>query len=117
MNMEQTGIFQTLSEQLRLRALILIALEGELCVCEIMHALDMPQPKVSRHMSLLREAGILVARRHAQWVFYGLNPSLPPWQQQIIEAAVTGIREDAIVRQDRQRLSEMKNRPQRCQTA
>ncbi|MCW3131387.1 MAG: metalloregulator ArsR/SmtB family transcription factor, partial [Candidatus Methanospirare jalkutatii] len=112
---KQTEIFQTLSEQLRLRALVLIVLEGELCVCELVHALDVTQPKISRHMSVMRDAGIVVARRHAQWVFYGINSSLSSWQRQIIDAAVAGAKGDIIVKNDRCRLKEMKNRPERCQ--
>jgi len=116
MAMEQTVIFQALGERLRLRALALIVLEGELCICELMEALEAPQPKISRHMSVMREAGLLVARRHAQWVFYGLNPSLPAWQRRIVEAAAEGAGEDELVRQGRERLGRMQNRPRSCTT-
>ncbi len=116
-DMNQTEFFQALSEQLRLRALILIVLEGELCVCELVQALDVTQPKISRHMSIMRDAEIVVARRQAQWVFYGLNPSLSSWQQEIVNAAVIGAKGEAIVKKDRWRLKEMKNRPVRCQVA
>jgi len=115
--MKQTEIFQILSEQLRLRALVLIASEGELCVCELVHALDTSQPKISRHMATMREAGIVVARRHAQWVFYGLNPSLSPWQHKIVEATIEGTKTDPVVKKDTRRLAQMKNRPERCNVA
>jgi len=111
MNMKETVIFQALGEQLRLRALALIVMEGELCICELMEALDAPQPKISRHMSVMREAGLLVARRHAQWVYYGLNPSLPAWQQRIVEAAAEGAGDDELVRRGRERLKRMQKRP------
>lgn len=113
-NMKQTEIFHMLSEPLRLRALTLIAAEGELCVCELMHALNTPQPKVSRHMASMRDAGIMDSRRQAQWVFYTLNSSLSSWQKQIIDAAIAGVKTDDIARKDKRRLSEMKNRPERC---
>lgn len=115
--MKQTTIFQTLGDETRLRALLLIAAEGELCICELVQALDQPQPKMSRHMATLRDAGLVVARRHAQWVFYGLNPELADWQRQIVEAAVAGARDNTTTKRDHQRLAAMKGRPVRCAVA
>jgi ArsR family transcriptional regulator len=115
--MKQTAIFQTLGDEIRLRALLLIAASGELCICELVQALDEPQPKVSRHMANLRDSGLLTARRHAQWVFYGLNTDADDWQQRLIEAVVEGGRDDPLAIEDRQRLAAMKTRPQRCAVA
>lgn len=112
--MKQTEIFQILSEPLRLRSLTLIATEGELCVCELVHALNTPQPKISRHMATMRDAGIMISRRQAQWVFYTLNPALSSWQRKIVDAAIEGAKTDDTVRKDKRRLAEMKNRPERC---
>lgn len=113
-NMRQTAIFQTLGDEIRLRALLLIAASGELCICELVRALDEPQPKISRHMANLRDSGILTARRHAQWVFYGLNTDLDDWQKRLIEAVIEGARNDPVAFGDRQRLAAMQGRPQRC---
>jgi len=51
--------FQLLSDETRLRCLLLLQKEGELCVCELVYALDIIQPKISRHLAALRDAGIV----------------------------------------------------------
>ncbi|MGB0468236.1 MAG: metalloregulator ArsR/SmtB family transcription factor [Pontibacterium sp.] len=68
-----------MADNLRLRALLLIHQEDELCVCELTAALGESQPKVSRHLAHLRSHGLLLDRRQGQWVFYRLNPALPNW--------------------------------------
>ena len=115
--MKQTTIFQGMSDATRLRILALIAREGELCVCELVHALQLSQPKISRHLAALREADILMSRRDAQWVFYHLDPGLAEWQLQILSAAVVGLEGEPVVRRDRDRLRKMPNRPDRDQAA
>src|SRR5690606_41214225 len=71
--------FKCLADETRLKSLILIQSEGELCVCELMEALDEIQPKISRHLALLREHKIVLDRRQGQWIYYRLNPELPNW--------------------------------------
>ena len=115
--MKQTILFQILSDETRLRALALMSREGELCVCELVQTLDVSQPKISRHLAAMRDAGIVVQRRHAQWMFYHIDPSLPDWQRSAIEAAVSGVEEEAVIKQDRHRLDAMKNRPDRISAA
>ncbi len=115
--MKQIEIFQMLGDQTRLRALALMQDQGELCVCELVAALDLSQPKISRHLAALRDAGLLTSRRDAQWVFYHITPTLPDWQQQVVSAALTGIKDEAILKQDATRLRNMKNRPERCTAA
>ena len=53
-------VFKCLADDTRARMTLLIAREGELCVCELTHALELSQPKISRHLAQLREAGILM---------------------------------------------------------
>lgn len=103
-----------LGDQTRLRALSLIQDHRELCVCELVAALDLSQPKISRHLAALRDAGLLTSRRDAQWVFYHINPTLSDWQHQVITGALTGIKNEAILKRDTARLDDMKNRPERC---
>lgn len=112
--MKQTAIFQSLSDETRLRALALISAEGELCVCELVYALDLSQPKISRHLSNMRDAGLLDARRDAQWMFYFIKPDLPEWVRGVIAAAVAGMADTPETTNDKTRLADMKNRPQRC---
>jgi len=112
--MKQIETFQMLADETRLRALALMQAHGELCVCELVAALDLPQPKISRHMTALRNTELLTARRDAQWVFYRLNPDLPDWQKQVINAAMIGIQTEPVLKQDATRLKNMDNRPARC---
>ena len=76
--------FKSLTDEVRLRCLMLIQYEGELCVCEMMAALDDIQPKVSRHLALLRKSGLLVDRRQGQWMYYRINPDLPTWAKSVL---------------------------------
>ncbi len=76
--------YKCLADATRLRCLMLIEHEQELCVCELTGALDEIQPKISRHLAQLRNCGLLVDRRQGQWVFYRINPELEPWAAAVI---------------------------------
>lgn len=65
-------IFKALSDETRLRIIKLLE-HGELCVCDITAALDMVQPKVSFHLSTLKEAGFIKDRKQGKWIHYSLN--------------------------------------------
>jgi ArsR family transcriptional regulator len=80
-------IFKCLADETRVRATLLIADQGELCVCELMCALDDSQPKISRHLAQLRTNGLLLDRRQGQWVYYRLDPELPDWVRDILQVA------------------------------
>lgn len=67
-------IFKALSEETRLRIVKLLE-HGELCVCDIVAALDMVQPKVSFHLNVLKEAGFLKDRKQGRWTHYRLDES------------------------------------------
>ncbi len=112
-HMNQIETFRLLGDETRVRALALMAREGELCVCELVAALALSQPKISRHLAALREGDLIEARRDAQWIFYRVSPSLPDWQKQALNAALTGIAAEPILKQDKTRLDTMKDRPQR----
>ncbi len=105
------AVFKCLSDDTRLRTLFLILAEGELCVCEIAWALDLSQPKVSRHLAQLRNCGLLLDSRHGQWVYYRLHPELEDWIREVLEVARKAHPqlEDA----DQARLLQMGDRPER----
>lgn len=70
--MEQTiNVCKALTEPIRLRILALLG-EGELCVCELVEVLQMPQSTVSRHLAILKKAGWLAERRQGIWMYYRL---------------------------------------------
>ena len=77
--------YKALSDETRLKSLLLIAHQQELCVCELIAALDLSQPKISRHLAQLKQAGIVSDRRQGQWVFYQLSDKLENWAKISIE--------------------------------
>jgi ArsR family transcriptional regulator len=107
-----TLFYKSLADDIRLKCLLLIAHEQELCVCELMHALnERSQPKVSRHLAQLKKAGILVDSKQKQWVFYALNPSLPDWALQVIK--LTGEKNATFFTENLAKLASMGERPER----
>lgn len=111
MNISTDLLFKALADQTRLRCLMLMADQGELCVCELTHALAVIQPMISRHLAQLREAGIVADRRQGQWVYYRLHPELPPWVKKVITATAKGVAEAKPFAKDRAALHGMPNRP------
>ena len=104
-------LLKCLADETRLRCLSLVFAEGELCVCELTYALDEPQPKISRHLAQLRGCGVLLDRRHEQWVYYKINPSLPGWANSIIHETVSAMKHFKKYDKDAKRLSKMASRP------
>lgn len=111
MELEPGRFLQLLSDDTRLRCLALMHASGELCVCELVQALDESQPKISRHLATLRDAGIVSDRRQGQWVYYDLHAGLPDWARRILDAALTGTAAREPFCRDRSALATMPNRP------
>ena len=95
-------IFKALSDETRLRIIKLLE-EGELCVCDITAALDMVQPKVSFHLSALKEAGLIKDRKEGKWIHYSLNEK-DLFRRMLILSVGERMR-DASVAGDRKRLN------------
>jgi ArsR family transcriptional regulator len=112
MQTETETFFKMLSDSTRLRCLMLMQAEGELCVCEFTHALDLSQPKISRHLAHLRAAGVLVARRDGTWMYYRINPDLQRWALQILKTTLDSVRNTGPFESDRKKLESMSNRPE-----
>ena len=111
MPMTPTDLFKALADETRTRISLLIAREGELCVCELTCALGESQPKISRHLALLRSSGLLADRRQGQWIYYRLHPQLPQWALQVLAAAQQG--NGLGLQDDAGRLAAMGERPLR----
>ena len=90
-----------------------MAEEGEVCVCELVAALGEVQPKISRHLAVLRDAGIVTVRKDARWIHYTIAPDLEDWARDAVRAAVAGIVARPVHRSDRARLETMEGRPPR----
>ena len=108
---DAAGFFSLLSDELRRRVLALLMSEQELCVCELFFALDAIQPKVSRHLALMREAGLLSQRKVGRWIIYRIGHQVPLWAHRILASMVDGAEGSRIFTEDRKRLSAMPNRP------
>ena len=111
--MKPEVLFSILSDPTRLRALMLIQAEREVCVCELTFALEETQPKISRHLALMRDAGIVQSRREGTWMHYRIDPALPEWGREIIAEVLDRLQDLDPYRKDRQQLARMNNRPER----
>jgi len=83
-NMNQTDFFKCLSDATRLDILKLVMAKQNVCVCELTEQLQLSQPKISRHLALLRNLSILLDQRQGQWVYYRMNPNLPEWANDVL---------------------------------
>ena len=77
--------FKCLADETRLKSLLLIVEHQELCVCDLQKALQLSQPKVSRHLAELRKCDLLMDERRGRWVYYRLHPDLPLWALTILQ--------------------------------
>ena len=87
--MDQVNFFKCLSDETRLNIVTLIVENKELCVCDLIEKLQLSQPKISRHLALLRAAGLLQDRRQSQWVYYSISPKLANWCYEILDILKT----------------------------
>lgn len=96
------GFFAALADRTRLRLLNLIA-ESEVCVCFFVEVLNEPQPKISRHLAVLRSAGLVAARRDGKWMHYRLTPPEP--LEHLVRDTLETMREDPEMVRDRATLA------------
>lgn len=102
-------VFRALGDDLRLAILMLIRDQRKLCVYELTTALDSSQPKVSRHLAALKEAGLVETERQGQWVYYYLHPQLPQWLIRVLDE--TSDSNTKLIEQEILRLQAMPDRP------
>lgn len=81
-------LLAALAEPTRLAALRLLADGREHCVCELMEKIGATQSRMSRHMQVLKQAGLARDRRDAQWVRYRLNPAMGDEVRAVLEAVL-----------------------------
>jgi ArsR family transcriptional regulator len=80
------AFFAALADPTRRRILALLQEGDERCVCVLYETLDLPQPKVSRHLGVLRAAGVVATRREGLWIHYRIHPDLPDWARSVLAA-------------------------------
>jgi ArsR family transcriptional regulator len=111
MNITPNNLFSSLANDTRLRSLMLLLRQDELCVCELTHALRVAQPHISRHLALLRESGLVSDRREGLWVHYRIHPELPVWVLEVLKATMAGNHGQEPFVSDVAALKSMPNRP------
>ena len=105
-------IFDAFADPTRRRILALLANQGELCVCELTAALDMVQPKISRHLATLKDAELVIPRRAGTWMHYRLGNNVPDWVTGLLLSLGQGAVDELA--EDLKRLKCMSSRPDRC---
>jgi ArsR family transcriptional regulator len=90
-----SDLYAALADETRLQMLALLLENDELCVCDLVFALQITQSKASRHLRILRNAGLLEDRREALWVHYRLAPGMDASRRAIL----SGFKE-AVASQD-----------------
>jgi ArsR family transcriptional regulator len=76
-------MFRAFSDPTRLRILNMLR-TGETCVCDLVNVLDVPQPKVSRHLAYLRRARLVTARKDGLWMHYRLARASSPFHKSLL---------------------------------
>ena len=100
---EMDFLFRALADRTRLRLLNLMG-EDEVCVCFLVEALKLTQPKISRHLAYLRRAGLVGARREGKWMHYRISAPPDARAAAIFTAVRSGLAEDKEMQTDRGRL-------------
>ncbi|AMB84619.1 ArsR family transcriptional regulator [Pseudomonas agarici] len=114
MHLSPATFFRCLGDETRTRIMLMLCAQGELCVCELIWALDDSQPKVSRHLAQLRACGLLEDRRQGQWIYYRLHPQLPEWGYEVLQVTLKA--NQAWINSGTERLVSMADRPIRQST-
>ncbi|MBK1650267.1 metalloregulator ArsR/SmtB family transcription factor [Rhabdochromatium marinum] len=105
------AFFAALANDTRLRLLMLLTREGELCVCELTQALGVSQPHISRHLAQLRELALVADRRAGTWIYYRIHPDLPNWARKVLHETLKALAPTPPFRQDANVLAAMTQRP------
>jgi len=108
-------LFAALADPTRLRLLNLMH-GREVCVCYFVEILNQGQPKISRHLAYLRNAGIVSARRDGKWMHYSIELPTDPRARAVLDATLRAFHTDAAMQADLARLSKACCNPQRFVT-
>jgi ArsR family transcriptional regulator len=100
----EAAVLRALGDPTRLRLAVLLAIQGETCVCELAAAVDEPPYKVSRHLGVLRSAGLVEARREGAWMHYQLVKGSGPLEKSLQACFRDQLKNHKTVREDLRRL-------------
>lgn len=111
-SLDLAALFAALADPTRLRLLNLMN-GREVCVCYFVEILKQSQPKISRHLAYLRNAGIVSARREGKWMHYSIERFENAGAEAILNATLTSLKADRAMQVDLARLSKACCEPQR----
>jgi ArsR family transcriptional regulator len=103
--------FKVLADETRLRCLAIIFTHSEICVCELIHALALPQSKISRHLAIIKLHKVIHQRRNGQWVYYSIHPRLSSFKKKIIRQTITELSSTPPFDEDAKQLLSIEHRP------
>ena len=106
-------VFRAFADENRIRLLNLL-LEGEVCVCDLCAALDMPQPRISRHLAYLRGAGLVTVRQDGKWKYYAATRPSAGLHRRLLDCVRGCLRDIDILQEDLARLQEVRQRGGCC---
>ena len=101
------NIFKSLEDETRLRIMALLLDSEELCVCDFIAVLQLPQSTVSRHLSNLKNAGWLNDRRQGVWIHYSFAKDLGPDHRMVLSTLRNILTANDVASQDKERLSKL----------
>jgi ArsR family transcriptional regulator len=104
MSLSTADLLAVLADESRRRILVLLDAH-DLCVCELVNALELPQPTVSRHLMVMRDAGVVEQWKEGRFSFYRVDPHLPRWARLMLDALREGSGGEAPYRDDRRKLT------------
>ena len=101
----EAAFFKVLADSTRLRLAVLLSIRGETCVCGLAEALNVPQYNISRHLAIMRSAGVVQAKRKGTWMFYKLSKARNRLEQCLHECFRDCLAGHRTVKTDMKRLS------------
>lgn len=104
---EILNITKALADENRIRALMMLT-DGELCVCQIIEMLGLAPSTVSKHMSILKQAGLVNTRKEGRWIYYRLADSQKTVSFEINQWLSKHLKSDRAILDDRKRLKKIK---------
>jgi ArsR family transcriptional regulator len=102
--LETVDSFRALGDSIRVRLFHLLSLRDELCVCQLTEAMHLPQSTVSRHLAILRHAGLVDTRRQGKWIHYRLAGAMAPTLATLVQSGA-----DDVLKNDAERLASSRN--------
>ena len=110
-------IFKALSDPIRLRIILLLQSQGELCVCDLMAVLKLPQSTVSRHLAYLKRSCWVDIRRQGVWIYYQLSKESCEMCREMLDILKRNVSDHPEVAADRATLESVLNdKPVTCQS-